>query len=160
RLRRKVPSSLRRVVVLVMIRPPPGPSSRTGTTPATAQPGGTGTRITRLCPLVSGSTRLVDMSSMTQTGVAAPASAAPRIRSTAVLTVLLTAQLMAILAVNIVNVAAATIRADLHSGGAGLQLVIAGYMIAYAVLLITGARLGGLYGYRRMFLTGLATFTL
>jgi MFS family permease len=66
---------------------------------------------------------------------------------------------MALLDVFIVNVAAPTIRTDLHASGAGLQLVIAGYTISYAVLLITGARLGGLYGHRRLFVTGLAVFT-
>ena len=59
-----------------------------------------------------------------------------------------------------VNVAAPAIRADLHASGAGLQLVIAGYVITYAVLLVTGARLGDIVGHRRMFLAGLALFTL
>jgi EmrB/QacA subfamily drug resistance transporter len=81
-------------------------------------------------------------------------------RTGAVLAVLLAAQLMAILDVNIVNVAAATIRTDLHTSGAGLQLIVAGYLITYAVLLITGARLGGVLGYRRAFLGGLAGFTV
>lgn len=75
------------------------------------------------------------------------------------LAVILTGQFMALLDVFIVNVAAPSIRTDLHASGAGLQLVVAGYTIAYAVLLITGARLGGLYGYRRLFLAGLAVFT-
>jgi MFS family permease len=90
----------------------------------------------------------------------APATPASRpAPGSAVLAVLLTAQLMAILDVSIVNVASAAIRADMRTSGSGLQLVIAGYMIAYSVLLITGARLGGLLGYRRVFLAGLATFT-
>ncbi|MDX6355778.1 MAG: hypothetical protein QOF98_2681, partial [Streptomyces sp.] len=66
---------------------------------------------------------------------------------------------MALLDVFIVNVAAPTIRTDLHSSGAGLQLVIAGYTITYAVLLITGARLGDLLGHRRLYVAGLAVFT-
>jgi MFS family permease len=81
------------------------------------------------------------------------------VRTTAILVVLLTAQLMAIIDVNAVNVAGATVRADLHSSGAGLQSIIASYMITYAIALITGARLGGRYGHRRMFLYGLAIFT-
>ncbi|MFF1505969.1 MFS transporter [Streptomyces sp. NPDC058326] len=73
--------------------------------------------------------------------------------------VLLAAQFMALLDVFIVNVAAPTIRAELSASGAALQLVVAGYAIAYAVLLITGARLGDLFGHRRMYLFGLALFT-
>ncbi|MFE0102965.1 MFS transporter [Streptomyces sp. NPDC059009] len=75
------------------------------------------------------------------------------------LAVVLGAQFMALLDVFIVNVAAPTIGAELHASGAELQLVIAGYTIAYAVLLITGARLGDLVGHRRMYLVGLALFT-
>ena len=71
----------------------------------------------------------------------------------------LAAQFMALLDVFIVNVAAPTIRAELSASGAGLQLVVAGYTITYAVLLITGARLGDLLGHRRMYLGGLALFT-
>ncbi|WP_405853566.1 MFS transporter [Streptomyces sp. NBC_00090] len=73
--------------------------------------------------------------------------------------VVLSAQFMALLDVFIVNVAAPTIRTELSASGAGLQLVVAGYTIAYAVLLITGARLGDLLGHRRMYLGGLALFT-
>ncbi|WP_219462427.1 MFS transporter [Nonomuraea rhizosphaerae] len=76
------------------------------------------------------------------------------------LTVILVGQFLAILNVNIVNVATPTIETDLHSSGAGLQMIVAGYTIVYAVLLITGARLGDLFGYRRTFLAGLAVFTL
>lgn len=73
---------------------------------------------------------------------------------------MLAAQFMALLDVFIVNVAAPTIRTELHASGAGLQLVIAGYTITYAVLLITGARLGDLLGHRRVYLAGLAVFTV
>ncbi|MFE5632137.1 MFS transporter [Streptomyces sp. NPDC056543] len=75
------------------------------------------------------------------------------------LAVVLAAQFMALLDVFIVNVAAPTIRTELSASGAGLQLVIAGYTIAYAVLLITGARLGDRLGHRRTYLGGLALFT-
>jgi MFS family permease len=76
------------------------------------------------------------------------------------LATVLAGQFMAILDVSIVNVAAPTLRHDLHASGSGLQLVIAGYTIAYAMLLITGARLGDLWGVRRSFTTGLALFTV
>lgn len=78
----------------------------------------------------------------------------------ALLGVVLGGQFMALLDASVVNVAAPSIHADLHSSGAGLQLVIAGYVITYAVLLVTGARLGDLLGHRRLFLGGLALFTL
>ncbi|WP_043629799.1 MFS transporter [Nonomuraea candida] len=76
------------------------------------------------------------------------------------LAIILVGQFLAILNVNIVNVATPTIEADLHSSGAGLQMIVAGYTIVYAVLLITGARVGDLFGYRNAFLGGLAVFTL
>src|SRR6266702_4368851 len=78
----------------------------------------------------------------------------------AALAVVLTGQFMAVRDASVVNVAAPSIHASLHTSGAGLQLVIAGYVITYAVLLVTGARLGDILGHRRMFLAGLAVFTL
>jgi MFS family permease len=66
---------------------------------------------------------------------------------------------MSVLVAFIVTVAAPGIRADLHSSSGGLQLVVSGYTITYAVLLITGARLGGRFGHRRLFLGGLLGFT-
>ncbi len=77
-----------------------------------------------------------------------------------VLAIVLTGQLMAVLDATIVNVAVPSMHAGLHASGAGLQLIVAGYTIAYAVLLITGARLGDILGYRRMFLAGVSLFTL
>jgi MFS family permease len=76
------------------------------------------------------------------------------------LAIVLAGQFMAVLDASVVNVAAPSIHVGLHASGAGLQLVIAGYTIAYAVLLVTGARLGDLIGHRHMFLAGLALFTL
>src|ERR671923_1405241 len=75
------------------------------------------------------------------------------------LAVLITGQFMALLDVTIVNVAIPTISQRLHASGAALQLIVAGYTVAYAMLLITGARLGDLWGHRNLFLAGLATFT-
>ena len=83
-----------------------------------------------------------------------------RIRPGAVLAILLTGQFMAVLDASIVNVAIPSMHAGLHASGAGLQLIVAGYTIAYAVLLVTGARLGDILGHRRMFLAGAALFTL
>jgi MFS family permease len=75
------------------------------------------------------------------------------------LIVLLVGQFMALLDVTIVNVAMPTIGRSLHASGAELQLVVAGYTVSYAMMLITGARMGDLYGRRRMFLAGAAVFT-
>ncbi|TDW23800.1 MFS transporter [Kribbella kalugense] len=76
------------------------------------------------------------------------------------LAVLLLGQFMALLDTFVVNVAMPTIGANFHASGAWLQLVVGGYMVAYAMTLITGARLGDLYGRRRMFRTGVVLFTL
>jgi len=81
-------------------------------------------------------------------------------RPGAVLAIALTGQLMAVLDTNIVNVAIPSMHADLHASGAGLQLIVAGYTIAYAVLLVTGARLGDILGHRRVFRAGVLLFTL
>ncbi|MFI6409215.1 MFS transporter [Streptomyces sp. NPDC050548] len=86
-------------------------------------------------------------------------SATPRGRN-ALLTVILLGHFMAILDVAIVNVALPSIRANLHSSGAGLQLSVSGYTIAYAALIVTGARLGDLRGHARLYRAGLVVFTL
>ena len=93
-----------------------------------------------------------------RTGRRAAAGAGPR--PGLVLAVVLTGQLMAVLDTNIVNVAIPSMHADLHASGALLQLIVAGYTIAYAVLLITGARLGDILGHRRVFRAGVLLFTL
>jgi MFS family permease len=52
----------------------------------------------------------------------------------------------------VANVGTPSIHADLGASSASLALVIGGYLIASAVLLITGARLWQTHGYRRVFL--------
>jgi MFS family permease len=74
--------------------------------------------------------------------------------------VLLIAPFMAQADATIANVATPAIHAGLHASGAQVQLVIGGYMISFAMLLITGARIGQAYGYRRAFLAGVGLFTL
>lgn len=76
------------------------------------------------------------------------------------LAVLLAGQFMANVDTAVVNVATPSIRADLHASGAELEFVVSGYVLTYAMLLVTGARLGDTRGYRRLFLTGLSVFTL
>ncbi|MFI8321175.1 MFS transporter [Streptomyces sp. NPDC085529] len=58
----------------------------------------------------------------------------------------------------IVNVALPSIGRDLGAGEALLELFVAGYGLAYAVLLVLGGRLGDLFGRRRLFLAGLVAF--
>src|SRR5262245_66565657 len=82
------------------------------------------------------------------------------VRPGLVLAVVLIGQFMAVLDASIVNVAAPSIHASLRASGAGLQLIVAGYTITYAVLLVTGARLGDIIGHRREFMGGLGLFTL
>jgi MFS family permease len=62
--------------------------------------------------------------------------------------------------VAIANVAGPSIRSGLNASGGQLELIVSGYTLAYAVLLVTCARLGEARGYRRMFLLGLAGFTV
>lgn len=80
-------------------------------------------------------------------------------RSWLMLAVLLLGQFMCLLDVFVVNVAMPAIGTGLHASGASLQLVVGGYTIAYAMLLITGARLGDRFGRRRMYLAGVIIFT-
>ncbi len=81
-------------------------------------------------------------------------------RNGRLLAVLLVAPFMAQADATIANVATPAIHADLGASGAALQLVIGGYLIAFAVLLISGARLGQTHGYRRIFVVGVSVFTL
>jgi MFS family permease len=74
--------------------------------------------------------------------------------------VILAGQFMANIDTAIINVATPSIGTTLHASGAEQQLTVSVYVLATAMLLITAARLGALYGYRRIFLTGLVTFTL
>src|SRR3954447_18804697 len=59
----------------------------------------------------------------------------------------------------VVNVALPSIQRDLHLGISGLSWIVNGYVLAFAVLLLTGGRLADSWGRRRAFLTGLALFT-
>ncbi|MGW9194694.1 MFS transporter [Micromonospora chersina] len=81
-------------------------------------------------------------------------------RTAALLTVLLTGQAMASMDTSVAAVAAPAIRADLAGPPAVQQLVLAGYTLTFAVLVVVGARLGARYGGPRVFLLGLAGFTL
>jgi EmrB/QacA subfamily drug resistance transporter len=61
---------------------------------------------------------------------------------------------------NIVNVAIPTIQHSLHLSVAGLEWVVSSYLLTLAGLLLIGGRLADVFGRRRLFLAGLAVFTL
>jgi len=67
---------------------------------------------------------------------------------------------MELLDTTIVNVALPSIGADLGGGAAVAEWLVAGYTLAFAVMLITGGRLGDVFGRRRVFLAGVAGFTV
>src|SRR3984957_2168827 len=60
----------------------------------------------------------------------------------------------------IVNVALPTMNATLHASAPMLELVVAGYGVAYALMLVVGGRLGDAIGRRRLFIIGVAGFTV
>lgn len=60
----------------------------------------------------------------------------------------------------VVNVALPSMQRDLHLQIAGVEWVISAYMLAYAGLLLLGGRLADLFGIRRLFVVGLAVFTV
>lgn len=75
-----------------------------------------------------------------------------------VLAALLGAMFLGSVDIAVANIAGPAIRAGLHASGGELELVVSGYTLAYATLLVTCARLGEARGYRPMFLAGLAAF--
>src|SRR6266568_4816101 len=76
------------------------------------------------------------------------------------LALIVTAQFMVVLDMSIVNVALATIKRDLGFSEASLQWVITAYAIVFGGFLLLGGRLADLLGRRRIFIAGVALFTL
>ena len=74
--------------------------------------------------------------------------------------VIVAAQFMVVLDVAIVNVALPSIRTDLHFSQEGLQWVITAYALLFGGALLLGGRLADLLGRRRLFIAGLALFTV
>jgi EmrB/QacA subfamily drug resistance transporter len=81
-------------------------------------------------------------------------------RRWAILGLVLAAECMDLLDGTIVNVAAPTIRQDLHASASALQWVIGGYALAFAMVLLVGARLGDIYGRKPLFVIGAAGFVV
>lgn len=76
------------------------------------------------------------------------------------LSVLLIAGFVTIFDLFVVNVAIPSMQADLGASFAQIGFIVAGYELAFGVLLITGGRLGDVFGRRRLFVVGMAGFTL
>jgi EmrB/QacA subfamily drug resistance transporter len=74
------------------------------------------------------------------------------------LPVVLIAMFMAGFDIWAVNVAAPSLQRDLHVSDAALQLIVGGYAFMYASGMVTGGRLGDLFGYRRLFMIGVVSF--
>ena len=66
---------------------------------------------------------------------------------------------MVLVDTTIVNVAIPSIRSSLAATYADTQWVVAGYQLAYAIMLVTGGRLGDIFGRRRLFMIGVVGFT-
>jgi MFS family permease len=77
-----------------------------------------------------------------------------------VLAIVVAAQFMFGVDAFIVNVAIPTIAVELHASSAQIESVIAIYLIAYATLVVTGGRLGDIYGTKNVFLAGVLGFTV
>src|SRR5258705_11823602 len=76
------------------------------------------------------------------------------------LALIVTAQFMVVLDVAIVNVALPSIKTDLNFSQESLQWVITAYAIFFGGVLLLGGRLADLLGRRRLFMAGLAFFTV
>src|SRR5438552_7431304 len=74
--------------------------------------------------------------------------------------VLCLASLMIVLDVTIVGVALPSIREDLGFSETSLAWVVNGYLLTYGGCLLLGGRLGDLFGHRRLFIAGIALFTV
>jgi len=76
------------------------------------------------------------------------------------LSVLLLAGFVTIFDLFVVNVAIASMQIGLSASFAQIGFIVAGYELAFGVLLITGGRLGDLFGRRRLFIVGMGGFTM
>ncbi|HWD01968.1 MAG TPA: MFS transporter, partial [Amycolatopsis sp.] len=75
------------------------------------------------------------------------------------LPIILSGTFVQLFSVTVMQVAVVDVQRDLDAGDGACQLVLAGYTLTYACSLLISARLGDRYGYRRMFVAGMALFT-
>ena len=102
---------------------------------------------------------MVQVEGVEASGEAAPLAARNPLRWF-VFAVVIAANIMDLMDATIVNIAGPSIRVALGGSAATLQWLPAGYTLAFAVFLIAGARLGDMFGRRRLFLIGSAGFTV
>lgn len=76
------------------------------------------------------------------------------------LAIVLSAPLLSVIDVFIINVAAPAIKKGVHATDAEIQMVIAGYLLGYAAFLITGGRAGDHFGRKKVFFWGMLCFTV
>src|SRR3954452_9194376 len=84
----------------------------------------------------------------------------PQASPTLVLALILTSQLMVVLDATIVNIALHDVKLSLGFSSAGLSCVVNAHPLPFGGLLLLGARAGDILGRRRVFLSGIALFTL
>ncbi len=94
-------------------------------------------------------------------GVAVPSiEEAPDPNRWPALVILLTGAFLPAFDFFVVNVALPAMHTELGARPQDLELVVAGYGLAFAILLITGGRLGDLYGRKKLFIIGMVGFTI
>lgn len=79
---------------------------------------------------------------------------------TIALVVVALAFVMDLLDSTIVNIAIPAIKSNLAASYSAIQWVIAGYSLAFALLLVTGGRMGDVFGYKKIFMIGVSGFTI
>src|ERR1700744_5948235 len=101
----------------------------------------------------------METSEATMSAQAHAASFSKKLRTIALIIVSF-AFVMDLLDTTIVNVAIPTIQTSLTASYSSIQWIVAGYSLTFAVLLITGGRMGDVFGYKKLFMIGVAGFTL
>jgi EmrB/QacA subfamily drug resistance transporter len=97
---------------------------------------------------------------MSQTAVLSPPTPARRVPKGRILTLLAGVQLIVVLDASIVNIALPAIQRGLGMSPESLQWVLNAYTLMLGGFMLLGGRLADRFGRRRMFLTGMAVFTL
>jgi EmrB/QacA subfamily drug resistance transporter len=81
-------------------------------------------------------------------------------KRTLALVIVSLAFVMDLLDSTIVNIAIPSIRTNLAASYSAIQWVVAGYSLAFALLLVTGGRMGDVFGYKKIFMFGIGGFTI